>query len=88
MVGKGVFVLGGVTTGTANAAKPAPVVAAAADAVGLGPNNPPMADAKLLNTEPIPPAMPPTMPSAVSIKGTPVLIVPNPPVANNVDPGN
>ena len=69
-------------------ATPEPVVAAAADAVGVGPNNPPMELAML----PIPLkkelVKPPMIPNAESIAGTPVLMVPRPPVAYNVDPGN
>ena len=74
-----------VFTGATKAATPDPVVAATADAVGLVPNKPPTVLLKLENKEVTPL---PIIPSAESIAGTPVLIVPKPPVANNVLPGN
>ena len=79
-----VSVVGGVGVGVVSPATLMPVVEATADAVGLGPNSPPTVLAKLENSE----GILPMIPNAESIAGTPVLIVPNPPVANSVDPGS
>ena len=87
--------------GATNAAVPDPVVAAAADAVGVPPNKPPTVAEKLLNSElkPAPPPVPPPstplnnplmVPSAPSILGKFVVRLPNPKpgVAFSVEPGS